>query len=185
MGELLEVHREHLLEIARERIPQRLQGRMGPSDAVQVALMLAHRHFEQFRGVSPGEFSDWLWTILLNTIRDFIRAAEGRQQQHVRREIALDDLPPEARTAACHCRDLSGYDLLIHEETTGGVRRCVDLLPESYRRVLRLRFDDDLGFEAIGGELGISAQAARKLRLRALRAVRDLIRTFRVIEEEG
>jgi DNA-directed RNA polymerase specialized sigma subunit len=59
----------------------------------------------------------------------------------------------------------------------------VDLLPESYRRVLRLRFDDDLGFEAIGCELGISPQAARKLRLRALRAIKDLIRTFRIIEE--
>jgi RNA polymerase sigma-70 factor (ECF subfamily) len=184
MGELLELHREHLLERARERMPQRLQGRMGPSDAVQVALMSAHQHFEQFRGDSPGEFSEWLWAILLNTIRDFVRAAEGRWKQHLRREVPLDDLPVETRNAACHCPGRSGCDVLIHEETTEGIRRCVEVLPETYRRVLRLRFDDELGFEEIGAELGISAAAARKMRLRALRAVAELMRMFSIIEGE-
>jgi RNA polymerase sigma-70 factor (ECF subfamily) len=183
MGQLLEVQRAHLVEMARRRIPQPLQARMAPSDAVQVTLMSAHRHFNQFRGDSPAEFSEWLLVILLNTIRDFLRAAAGRRKQHVNRVISLDALPAETRGVACQCRGRSGCDLLIEQETTAVMRRCVELLPEPYRQVLKLRFADDRGFAEIGSLLGISPAAARKMRSRAVQAIAALMQTYGIIEE--
>jgi RNA polymerase sigma-70 factor (ECF subfamily) len=186
MGQLMQIQREHLLEIARQRIPPALQGRLAPSDAVQVALLAAHRHFEQFHGHSEGEFSEWLWSILVNTIRDFLRATEGRRREHAGREVSLAALPPQARIIRpVRCREggQSVCDALIDQETRESLRRCVELLPDEYRQVLQMRFEDARGFEEIGAALGISPQAALKMRRRAVEAVADMMRTYGVIEE--
>jgi RNA polymerase sigma-70 factor (ECF subfamily) len=183
MGQLLEIHREHLLALAHHRIPRDLNPKMQPSDAVQVTLMSAHLHFEQFRGGSAEEFSEWLLTILLNTIRDFVRSFKGCQKQLASREVPLDAALPAAEAAFCRHRSPSACDRLIEQEEHATFRRCLELLPEAYRQVLRLRFDDDLGFQEIGAKLGVTAEAARKLRTRALRALSKLLRAHRIIDD--
>jgi RNA polymerase sigma-70 factor (ECF subfamily) len=182
MGQLMQLQREHLLEMARRRIPPSVQGRLAPSDAVQVALMSAHRHFEQFRGHSAGEFSEWLWSILVNTIRDFLRATEGRRREHAGREVSLGCLPAQARTVRCPNGGRSVCDALIERETRESLRRCVELLPDEYRQILQMRFEDERGFEEISAALGISPQAALKMRRRAVEAVADMMRTYGVID---
>ena len=51
---------------------------------------------------------------------------------------------------------------------TAALERALGRLPEDYREVLLLRYQGDLSFEEIGRRLGRSANAARKLWLRAL-----------------
>jgi DNA-directed RNA polymerase specialized sigma24 family protein len=58
LGELLELHRQTLLNLARRRIPKEIRGRLGDDDAVQMAFVRAVRHFEQFRGISWKQLRD-------------------------------------------------------------------------------------------------------------------------------
>jgi RNA polymerase sigma-70 factor (ECF subfamily) len=185
MGELMELEREYLLEMARRRIPASLQGRMSPSDAVQETLLSAHQHFEQFHGASPQEFSVWLWTILLNTIRDFVSDFQESRKRQSSREVPLDTVPAAKRGAALQVQGLSACDLLIEQETREAMLRSIGLLPETYQQVLGLRLNDDLRFEAVGAALGISAAAARKLHRRALDAAGALMRAHSIIEKPG
>jgi RNA polymerase sigma-70 factor (ECF subfamily) len=53
-------------------------------------------------------------------------------------------------------------------ERAGAVQQALDRLPEDYRRVLLLRFQDGLPFEEVGRRLGRSANAAEKLFARAI-----------------
>ena len=54
-------------------------------------------------------------------------------------------------------------------EQAAALEKALGQLPDDYREVLLLRYQGDLSFEEIGQRLGRSANAARKLWLRALR----------------
>jgi RNA polymerase sigma-70 factor (ECF subfamily) len=61
------------------------------------------------------------------------------------------------------------------------VRRCIDLLPESYRSVLLLRDIEDLDFVEVAAMLATSPNAV-KIRLhRARQALRSLIERERSV----
>ena len=56
-------------------------------------------------------------------------------------------------------------------EQAEAIRRAVERLPDDYRRVIVLRYQEERGFEEIGDLLGLTANAARKLLLRAVERV--------------
>jgi RNA polymerase sigma-70 factor (ECF subfamily) len=58
------------------------------------------------------------------------------------------------------------------QEQAEAIRRAVAGLPDDYRRVLLLRYQEERSFEEIGACMGLTANAARKLLLRAVRRVR-------------
>jgi RNA polymerase sigma-70 factor (ECF subfamily) len=182
MGELFELQRGHLLAIARQRMPPLLRERMHPSDAVQTTLMSAHRHFEQFRGESADEFSDWLWSILGNTIRDFLRATRGRGKARRKPEIPLDEVPAETQATLCRARSIC--DALIEKEQRDILQRCVALLPEHYQKVLRLHVREQQTFSQIGYAFGTSANAAWMKYRRAVEAVAEIMRAYPAVDEE-
>ena len=59
-------------------------------------------------------------------------------------------------------------DVAISAERRHALHRAVELLPERYRRVVRMRNFQLLTFQQIGDELQCSADAARKLWARAI-----------------
>jgi RNA polymerase sigma-70 factor (subfamily 1) len=181
MGELLEIHREYLVSLAGHLIPNRVCGRIGAADAVQAAVLSAYEHFETFRGDLLDALCEWLRTILLNTIREFVRTAHGRRGSHVNREVALDDV--STQTTSPFCRDSSIGERLRGQERTACIQRCFESLPEAYREVLRLRFDDGLRFAEVGKTLEISTEAARKRAERALETMRDLLLAAGITDE--
>ncbi len=184
MGHLLELPREHLLAIARRRIPAHYWPRMAPSDAVQQALESAYRHFAKFRGSSEGEFIEWLRAILVNTIKDFLRAARGRRGQHADLVISLETPAAKAQMAVHQSGERSVCDSLIKQEKKAIVNRCLEMLPEPYRKVLQFRYDQPHAWDEIAASLGVSSQAAMKLRSRALRALVHLVDAYKIIDEE-
>jgi RNA polymerase sigma-70 factor, ECF subfamily len=56
----------------------------------------------------------------------------------------------------------------IENEETLALRRAVERLPEEYRRIVLLRFEDERTFEEIGRLTGQSERAARHLWTRAM-----------------
>ena len=61
-----------------------LQGKLDPSDVVQLTLVKAHEKLTEFRGTTDAEMVAWLRRILTNNLTDAVR------KYH--REVPLDGL---------------------------------------------------------------------------------------------
>ena len=68
---------------------------------------------------------------------------------------------------------VTSFHSLAAGEQAAVVRLVLERLPEDYRRVIVLRYQENRPFEAIGRELGLTENAARKLLLRAVERVRQ------------
>jgi RNA polymerase sigma-70 factor (ECF subfamily) len=72
----LERYRDYLLLLARAQFDERFQGKLDPSDIVQQSLLEAHACSGQFRGTTSGELAGWLRQILVNNLKNYIRALD-------------------------------------------------------------------------------------------------------------
>jgi len=139
-----------------------LGNRADAEDAVQEALLAAHKHLHQFRGQS--QMSTWLTTIVSNCARMQLRKRLrvihmpldeqiGEQRKYSVSERLVDPRPsPEDA-----CRD---------SELAAHLRKCTALLSASLRRTFQLRVVDGLSIIETAQVLGIphgtvKAQLAR------------------------
>jgi RNA polymerase sigma-70 factor (ECF subfamily) len=142
---LVDAHGDELLAHAR-----RLTGAQHAEDVVQDALLRALRAYPRLR--HDGNLRAWLFRITTNAAMDHHRAA--------RREL------PSADPAA---------GLATDPEQLDGFEDLIAPLTDSARAALRLRFVDDLEYDAIAGRLDISPEAARQRVSSALRTLRQRI----------
>jgi RNA polymerase sigma-70 factor (ECF subfamily) len=143
--ELVDAHGDELLAHAR-----RLAGDAGAEDVVQDALLRALRAYPRLRHAE--HLRAWLFRITTNAAMDHHRA-RGRE---------VPDADP-AGAIAVDPEQLDGFEDLIAP------------LTEPARAALRLRFVDDLEYEAIAGRLDCSPEAARQRVSTALRTLRQRI----------
>jgi RNA polymerase sigma-70 factor (ECF subfamily) len=159
-------------ETARERLIRRYlpalqrwaHGRMGPrvrdlmdtGDLVQLTVIRALNHMEDFESRRQGAFLSYLRTILLNQIRD--------QARRVARAPGRESLPDELHDPAP-----SPLEVLMGRETLERYETALARLTPDQREAVVMRVE--MGFtyaeiaEALGGP---SANAARMLVTRAL-----------------
>jgi len=102
-------------------------------------------------------FGGWLYRVAANLVIDHVRAA---RRVTVGEEIDGLDPAPDALGAAIERDDL---------------RRAMDRLPDGHRRVLALRFFDDLAADEAGAVLGCSRRTFAVKLHRAIRALRDVM----------
>ena len=169
LGQVLDACRGYLLLIARDELDVSLRAKGSASDLVQETFIEAQRDFAQFHGAGEGELLAWLRQMLLNNLRDFTRRHQLALKRDVDRELSLN---------AARTHEGSGFSLisdatspserLMRNEQAENVQHALDRLPEDHRRVLLLRYHDGRSFEEIGGLMERSANAARKLWLRAI-----------------
>jgi RNA polymerase sigma-70 factor (ECF subfamily) len=142
-----------------------LGNRADAEDAVQEALLAAHKHLHQFRGQS--QMSTWLTTIVCNCARMQLRKRPrqvhapldeqiGEEQRYLLYERLADAGPsPED---ACRTSELAAH-----------LRKCTSLLSPSLRRTFQLRVMDGLSIFETAQVLGlphgtVKAQLARARR---------------------
>ena len=142
---LVESHGDELLDHAR-----RLAGAQHAEDVVQDALLRALRAYPRLRHAE--HLRAWLYRIVTNCAMDVHRAG--------RREVPAAD---PAAGVAVDPEQLDGFEDLL----TG--------LTEPARAALRLRFVDDLEYEAIARRLECSPEAARQRVSTAIRTLRQRI----------
>jgi RNA polymerase sigma-70 factor (ECF subfamily) len=167
LGELLEACRGYLLLIARQELDADLRSKGGASDIVQETLCDAVRGFEGFQGTTEEELRHWLRRILLNNLVSFARRFREAGKRAVDLEVSLeaghsppaDDSTPSVRA--------------IRNESEARIDEALQRLPEDYRRVLLLRYQEERSFEDIGRLLGLTPNAARKLWLRAVKRLQQ------------
>lgn len=159
----------YLLAIARRELDPQLQAKGGASDLLQETLMEAYRDFEQFEGTTEAELLGWLRRLLLNNLANFARRFRDTAKRGAAAEVALDAGPSSANWAGALSADLSSpSERAVADEQTRALQRGLDRLPDDYRQVIVLRYQEDLSFEDIGRRMNRSANAAEKLWARAI-----------------
>jgi RNA polymerase sigma-70 factor (ECF subfamily) len=142
-----------------------LGNRADAEDAVQEALLAAHRHLHQFRGQS--QMSTWLTTIVCNCARMQLRKRPrqihtsldeqiGEEQRYFISERLADPRP-------------SPEDEFRNSELTARLRKCTALLSSTLRRTFQLRVVDGLSILETAQVLGV-AQGTVKAQLARARA---------------
>ena len=131
-------------------------------DAVQEALLAAHKHLHQFRGQS--QMSTWLTTIVCNCARMQLRKRPCQIQMPLDEHFVEDEryfiserLADTRPSPEDECRN---------SELAAHLRKCTALLSPSLRRTFQLRVADGLSIietaQALGVPKGtVKAQLAR------------------------
>jgi RNA polymerase sigma-70 factor (ECF subfamily) len=174
LGQVLETCRRYLLLVAERQLNPQLRGKGGASDLVQETFLEAQRDFAGFQGTSEAELLAWLSRILMNNVANFSRRYYGTNKRDVQREVVLgtgDSSGPGAPDPAAEMPSPSG--LAMAQEQAEALQRALARLPDDYRRILELRFQEEKSFEEIGRLLDRSPDAARKLWSRAMQRLRE------------
>lgn len=164
LGELLQSYRDYLLLVADEELGADLKAKAAPSDLVQESFLEAKRDFPKFTGQSSAELQAWLRRILLNNVANVVRGYRGTDKRDVSRELSESELSGSGIAG----RDPTASSLLMKHELLSEVREAVGRLPGHYQDVINWRNYERLSFEEIGDRMGRSAEAVRKLWVRAL-----------------
>ncbi|MGZ8634851.1 MAG: RNA polymerase sigma factor [Solirubrobacteraceae bacterium] len=143
---LVEAHGDELLAHAR-----RIAGDQQAEDVLQDALLKALRAYPRLS--HSDHLRAWLYRVTTTTAIDFLRSR--------RREVLTGD-PPAVPVQPEY--DDGAFDSLIAP------------LSDSAREVLRLRFVEDLDYEAIAATLSCSPDAARQRLSTAVRTLRKKAR---------
>jgi RNA polymerase sigma-70 factor, ECF subfamily len=167
LGQALEACRGYLLRIAQHELGPDLQAKGGASDLVQETVLDAVRDFAHFQGKTEAELLQWLRRLLLNNLADFTRQYRDTAKRQIGQEVRLDggDSSAERGDGLAAAWPSPSGDAMAHEQAEA-IRRAVERLPDDYRQVIVLRYQDERSFEEIGELPGLTANAARKLLLR-------------------
>ncbi len=173
LGRSLEAHRRYLLAIAERQLGPDLRAKGGASDLVQETFLEAMRDFGQFDGGSPEELRGWLRRVLVHNVGTFARRFRAASKRAVAREVAIGaGGTPDGNENGLVGSTHSPSHLAMEREEAAALRRALGRLPEEYRRVVFLRFEEGRSFEEIGRLIDRSPEAARKVWTRAMERLR-------------
>ena len=164
LGNALEACRRYLLAIAARELDPELHAKGGASDLVQETFLEAQRDFARFQGSSPDELRAWLRQVLLHNVGAFTRRFRATSKRAVGLEVAIQAGgsvagPDEPKAAS----NLSPSGIAIEHEQASTLKRVLERLPDDYRRVVFLRFQEGRSFDEIGQLTDRSPDAARKV----------------------
>jgi RNA polymerase sigma-70 factor (ECF subfamily) len=173
LGQALEACRGYLLLLAQRELDPHLRAKGGASDLVQETLADAVGAFAHFHGTSPEELRRWLRRMLLNNLISFARRYDADKRQ-LNREVALETGESSADLKGTVPADvLSPSGEAMEHEQAEAIQRALERLPDDYRRVILLRYQEDRSFDDIGRLMNLTPNAARKLWLRAIKRLRQ------------
>jgi RNA polymerase sigma-70 factor, ECF subfamily len=170
LGQLFEVYRDDLIELAKRQLDPELRAKGGASDIVQETFLKAQRGFGEFHGSTPPEFEAWLRTILRNHLANFSRQFRATDKRQLGREVALDERAVNGNQVI---KPTTPSAQAVQREHLELLDKAIEQLPDHYLQVVLLRHRQNLSFEEIGNLLGRSPEAARKLWERAIAQMRE------------
>lgn len=132
-------------------------------DAVQDAMLVVVKKFDQFE--EGSSILAWCRSIVRLEV---LQANQRRQRERTLVDRLLDDAVhaafEEHQSIQKQADAESWHDVL---------KQCLERLPERGRRVLKARFEDNLGYQQIGDHVGMSLEGVRKSLFRLKKQVRS------------
>jgi RNA polymerase sigma-70 factor (ECF subfamily) len=126
-------------------------------DLTSEVFLKAWEKIHQYRVQPEAKFSTWLYAVARNTVIDYYRSLKGS-------EISFEDLPETA--------DLEGDEPY---REAGELERALNLLPEEYQKVLRLRFVEDHSIAKAAQIMRKKEDNIRAITSRALKRLREVL----------
>lgn len=133
-------------------------------DAAQEAFIKVFENLNRVRSMDLNQFKRWLVVISVNKAIDQLR--KNKKYLYVD-QVREGEAGYESLT--------SPEEYIEQDELKARLSRAVDLLPESYRTTLYLRFFYDLSYREIGRALGIREGSARSRVSRACAMLREIM----------
>lgn len=172
-GDLLEQYRGPLRATAAAALPAELRAKLSASDLVQQTFLDAQRRLDSFQGESPEMLAAWLRATLLNKLRDELR----RMNSPARAGAVELSLEADSHLLKGLTSDSSGpFEKACRAEQEQHLNDCLARLRADYREAIHLRHRDNFSFGEIAQRLNLSENAARKLWVRAIAELREMLR---------
>jgi RNA polymerase sigma-70 factor (ECF subfamily) len=160
LGELFREFRPVVL-----RFCTRLVGRVDAQDATSEVFQRAQRGFDSYDPAQP--FQPWLLAIAAHHCIDCLRRRSLEKRLFEPGELDVEDLAGNTSSA---------LDGIVRAQRQAAVQAALDRLPDRYRAPLVLRYFAELGYDAIGEQLGLTHSQVASLLFRAKQRLRDLLR---------
>ena len=176
LGRLLQGYRDFLNKLADEELGSDIKVKASASDLVQDSFLEAKRDFAQFTGKSSEEFQAWLRRLMLNNVANVIRSYQGTEKRDISREVPASQFTNDRRLYSTE-KGRTASSIVIRNELLDALQMALQKLPGHYQDVIQWRNYDRASFEEIGGRLDRSAEAARKLWVRAVEMLQQELET--------
>jgi RNA polymerase sigma-70 factor (ECF subfamily) len=172
LGQVLEAFQVYLLLLAQKDLNPALRPKGGASDLVQETFLEAQRDFQQFHGTSEEELRAWLRQLLRHNVADFTRLYHTGKRGVGREQPLAPSDSSSGGDGGPAAPEPSPSRLAVTREQAEAVWRAVDRVPDDYRQVLLLFYQEGLSLEEIAQRMGRSYPAVRQLFSRAVRRIR-------------
>ncbi|MFM7057831.1 MAG: sigma-70 family RNA polymerase sigma factor [Planctomycetota bacterium] len=169
-GQLLEIYRPYLQMVAEAELSSEIRPKVSASDLVQDSFLEAQVDFPDFRGTTDAEFRGWLRQVLIHNLKNAARFWQETEKRNVWREER--DLPLAEQTAGS---EKGPTVLAMQREESVRLQAGLLSLPEHFQQVIFLRGYERLPFEEIGLRMQRTADAARKLWVRAVEQLQQVL----------
>ncbi len=168
---LCDRHTGRLLGFLRRHMSGALRTKVGASDILQEAYLVAYRRLAEFEDRGEGSFGRWLLQIVALKLREARRHYAGTAKRGLGREVpAGDGKEAEALPSPVP----SPSQAAMASELAETARKALERLPEDYREVLRLVQEQQLPVKEAAARMGRSSEALQKLYERALARFAEL-----------
>jgi RNA polymerase sigma-70 factor (ECF subfamily) len=175
LGRVLMDCRDYLLLTADRKLDPVLRQKVSASDLVQETFLEAQRDFGQFQGQRAEEWLAWLCQILRHNLANAARRYRTAEMRATDREVSLDAPLGRAPQDDVCCDTPAPGERAAAREEAAELGSALARLPENYRHVLHLRYQENRTFAQIGASLNCSPEAARKLWARAVARLQKLL----------
>jgi RNA polymerase sigma-70 factor (ECF subfamily) len=175
--------RTRLRRMVAFRLDQRLQGRVDPSDVLQDAYLEAWRDLGSYLDRPEIPFFLWLRGIAGNKLRELHRHHLGTQMRDPRREVSIHGgAMPESTTTAMAAGLLGDLTRASEEavrlEVKLRLQEALEAMDPLDREVLALRHFEQLSPAETARVLGIKEKAAGMRYVRALRRLKEVLKSL-------
>jgi RNA polymerase sigma-70 factor (ECF subfamily) len=182
LAELFARHRGRLERMVELRFDRRLRGRLDASDVLQEAYLEAARSFPVYLRSREAPFFLWLRLITSRKLIHLHRHHLDAQARSVRREVSLDHGPylratSEALAAQLLGRGTSPSEAAARDERKVRLEAALDGMNPLDREVLVLRHFEHLSATETAEVLGIGEAAAVKRHVRALKRLKEALKS--------
>lgn len=178
LGLALNQCRPYLLDAARQALGTALQSKGGASDIVQETFLEAHRRFPRFEGDTASQLRAWLRCLLLHRAAKLGRRYRCTRKRQLAREIPFNTVNARlTRPSQIVAVTPTPSVQMMADEQVACLRATISRLPEDYRHVIALRYQEGLSFEEVGRRLDRSPDAARMLWVRAVDRLKSEMRS--------
>jgi RNA polymerase sigma-70 factor (ECF subfamily) len=147
-------------------------------DAEDLTLMTFGKAFRYLDKYTPQyAFSTWLYRIALNNSIDFLRV-KNNMPQYFEEDLYTSNTTSIVDQSEDNLQR-TPEDEVIDKQRFQLLRAAVSELPERYRKVIELRYYEDLAYEEIAERLGLTLSNVKIQILRAKNMLSELMQPMR------